>query len=175
MQTKVDKYGVGYVKIKYRINKYDFSLFRSIKVYKEGKIEEKESSSNSEFNRWRVIYQSGFWEEYSIDFDIGFGIRKVVYPDGQQFTNEVYSYNYDNWTWGWKEIQRWWNAIGEETYAIQNDSIPYLLGNNEMKKYRFVTEDGSFNIIDLRLNYKKESLSLFSSSSSCESSDSNSD
>ena len=98
----------------------------------------------------------GLWEEYNYDSDTKFGIRNVVYPDGQQFTNEVY--NYDRWTWEWDKIQRWWNAIGEETYAIQNDSIPYLLGDNEMKEYWFVTEDGSFNIIDLGKNYKEESL-----------------
>ena len=132
-----------------------------IKVYKEGKIEEKESSSNSEFKRKRVIYKDGFWEEYSYDKDTGFGIRKVVYPDGQQFTNEVYYYNYR------------WNAIGEETYAIQNESIPYLLGDNKMKEYKFVTEDGLLNTIDLSWNYNREILS--SSSSDSESSYSDSD
>ena len=110
-----------------------------IKVYKEGKIEEREWGDISRFQRERTIYSSGFWEEYSIDGDTGFGVRRVVYPDGQQFTNEVY---------GWVL-----NAIGEETYAIQNKSIPYLLGNHsEMKQYKFVTEDGLLNTIDLSEN-----------------------
>ena len=88
----------------------------------------------SQFCRKRVIFKSGLWEEYSIHRNTGFGIRKVVYPDAQQFIGEVYD---------------GWHAIGEETYAIQNDSIPYLLGDNEMKEYKFVSEDGLFNIIDL--------------------------
>ena len=111
----------------------------------------------------------GLWEEYSIHGDIEFGIRKVVYPDGQQFTNEVF-----RWGWiknsayeykmvrnqellkmGWK---KGWNAIGEETYAIQNKSIPYLLGDNEIKEYRFVREDGLFNVIDLGRNDIEEIL-----------------
>ena len=45
-----------------------------------------------------------------------------------------------------------WNAIGEETYAIQNESIPYLLGDNEIEQYAFVTEDGLLDIIDLSEN-----------------------
>ena len=31
-------------------------------------------------------------------------------------------------------LNKGWNAIGEETCAIQNKIIPYLLGDNEMKK-----------------------------------------
>ena len=59
----------------------------------------------------------------------------------------------------WRCDSRGWNAIGEESYAIYNKSIPYLLGdNNEMKEYKFVTEDGSFKIIYLGKNYKKKSL-----------------
>ena len=114
-------------------------------MHKHGKIIEQEYSWNPNFRRERIIYKSGLWEEYSIDFRTKFGIRKVVYPDGQQFTNEVYHYDYLG--------KEWWNAIGEETYAIQNKSIPYLLGNQrEMKEYKFVTEDGLLNIIDLREN-----------------------
>ena len=143
-------------------NKYS-SFHRSITVYKEGKIEETEWSSKLRFRTWRVIYQNGLREEYSIHNDSGFGIRKVTYPDGQQFTNEVYGCR-------WR-CERGWNAIGEETYAIQNKSIPYLLGDNEIKQYKFVTEDGSFDIIDLRGNHDKKILSSSSSSSSQESSD----
>ena len=104
----------------------------------------------------RVIYKNGFWEEYSKHDKTGFGIRNVVYPDGQKFTWELYANG--------------WNAAGEETYAIQNKTIPYLLGDNKMKEYKFVTKDGSFNIIDLRSNHNEESFS----SSSKESSDSDS-
>ena len=105
----------------------------------------------------RVIYKSGLWEEYSKD-GIRFAIRKVVYPDGQQFIGEVYDY-YNIWNRGW-------NAIGEETYAIQNKSIPYLFcDNNEMKEYRYVSEDGLLNSIDLGWNYNKEILSSSSSDS----------
>ena len=93
------------------------------------------------FRRERTIYKSGLWEEYSIDDNNGFGIRKVVYPDGQQFTNEVYDY------------YKRWNAIGKEAYVIQNKSIPYLLRDNEMEEYKFVTEDGLLNIINLRGNH----------------------
>ena len=106
----------------------------------------------------------GLWEEYSIHEETWFGIRKVVYPDGQLFTNEVYEYK-GEWDEGW-------NAIGEETYAIQNKSIPYLLGDHsEIYRYRYVSEDGLLNIIDLRGNYNKEILS----SSDSESSDNDSD
>ena len=101
----------------------------------------------------------GLWEEYSIDGRTGFGVRKVVYPDGQLFTNELYDYD--------KYNGEWWNAIGEETYAIQNKSIPYLLGNNnEMEEYKFVSENGSFNIIHLGKKNKKKILSSSESSDS---------
>ena len=141
IKTKVyDSYG-GYVRTESTIKDKNSSLIRSITVYKEGKIEEGEWGDWSGFRRWRVILESGFWEEYSIHWTTGFGIRKVVYPDGQQFTGEVY---------GWTEWERGWNAIGEETYAIQNKSIPYLLEDNEMEEYKFVSKDGSFKIIYLR-------------------------
>ena len=139
-----------YVQITTTIKENNSSLFRMIKVYtavyREGKIEEEEWSRESKFKRKRVILESGLWEEYSIHDDTGFGVRRVVYPDGQQFTNEVYG-------WGW-------NAIGEETCAIQNKSIPYLLRNNnsELKEYKFVTEVGSFDIIYLGWNCYKENL-----------------
>ena len=166
-QGQIETYGseddeYGYVEIKSTIKENHISLFRSITVYKQGEIYETEWSYWSEFERKRVIYKSGLWEEYGIDRYTGFGIRKVVYPDGQLFTNEVYG-------WGW-------NAIGEETYAIQNKSIPYLLeDNNEMNEYRYVSEDGLLNTIDLGSNYKKEILSSSSSSSDSKSSYSDSD
>ena len=94
------------------------SLWWSITVYKEGKIEEGEYIWSSKLNRWRVINKSGFWEEYSIHDDTRIGIRKCVYPDGQVFINKLYHYD------------RGWNAIDEETYAIQNKSIPFRLEDN---------------------------------------------
>ena len=147
-----NRYGPdNYIEVESRIKESNTLFFRSVKVYEEGKIKEEEWDDWSKLNRIREIYQSGLWEEYSIHRTTGFGIRKVVYPDAQLFTNEVYDYG------------RRWNAIGEETYAIQNKSIPYLLGdNNEMKQYKFVTEDGLFNIIDLGKNYKEESLNSIS-------------
>ena len=135
IETSEDKY--EFVRITSRLEENNISLIRSIAVYKEGKIEEGELSNLSEFRRWRMIYKSGLWEQYSIHYKTRFGIRKVVYPNGQEFTGEVYGRDR-------------WNAIGEETYAIQNKSIPYLLWDNEMKEYKFVTEDGLFNTIDLR-------------------------
>ena len=127
-----------------KIEENNISLFRSITVDPKGIIEEQEYSSNSEFHRFRVIYMDGLWEEYSIHDDTGFGIRKVVYPDGQQFTNEVYGY-------------RGYNAVGEETYAIQSKSISYLLGKQrKTNKYKYITEDGSFNFI-----YSSENMRMF--------------
>ena len=143
IQTRAYKYR-GYVEIKSIIKENDIFLNRSITVYKHGVIEETEWSYWSKFVRRRIIYKSGLWEEYSIHDNTGFGIRRVVYPDGQQFIGEIYDYD------------KKWNAVGEETYAIQKKSIPYLLENNKMKKYRFVTEDGLLNIIDLGWNYKKK-------------------
>ena len=142
MQTCVYKDSL-YVEIKSLIKGNNTSLFWSITVYNKGKIEEKEWSDWSRFKRKRVILENGFWEEYSIHNTTGFGNRKVVYPDGQKFTNEVY--HCDTW-------RRGWNAIGEETYAIHNKSIPYLLGNNKIEEYKYVTEDGLLNTIDLSEN-----------------------
>ena len=143
--TYVDEGFDGYEKFLYTIIGNNSYLFWSIKVYKKGKIREIEWSNWSKFMRKRVIYKTGLWEESSYDDITRFGIRKVVYPDGQQFINEVYDY------------RKRWNAIGEETYAIQNKSIPYLLENHrEMEEYRFVSEDGLLNIIDLGWNYNKE-------------------
>ena len=138
--TKVDEDGSRVWITSIIKEKYCY-FFRSIKVYEEGKIKEEEWSDWSGFIRIREIYQSGYWEEYSVDYNTGFGIRKVVYPDGKQFTGEVYG------------LSRW-NAIGEETYAILNESTPYLLRNNETGKYKYVTKDGSFEIINLRRNDK---------------------
>ena len=103
------------------------------------------------------MFERGLWEEYSIvNGRTEFGIRKVVYPDGQQFTNEVFVHGLI------------WSSISEEIYAIQNKNIPYLLGNNEIKEYRCFTEDGSFKIIDCGKNDKGESLNsgLYESSDS---------
>ena len=148
IKTYENRYGDYWVRIVSRIKENNSYFLRSITVYESGEIVEEESSNWSTFHRKRIIYKSGFWEEYSIDRVTLFAIRKVVYPDAQQFTNEVYVYDY---TW-----KRGWSAIGDETYAIQNKSIPYLLGDNQMKEYKFVSEDGLLNIIDLRRNENKE-------------------
>ena len=101
IETYVDKY--EFVRITSKIKEENnISLIRSIAVYKEGKIKERERSNLSEYRRWRIIYKSGFCEQYSIHYKTRFGIRKVVYPDGKIFINEVYG--------------RGWNSIGEETY-----------------------------------------------------------
>ena len=131
-----------------------------IVLFEIGKIFESEIDTWLNFIRMRKIYVSGIWEEYSIDADTGFGIRKVVFPDGQQFTNEVYDYD------------RRWNAIGKKAYAKKNKSIPYLLELNKMEEYTYVTEDGLFNVIDLGDRYKYNILSSSESSESSESSDS---
>ena len=144
------EYSLCYNSVLYKRKQY--FLFGSIAVDKQGKIEEEEYSSDSDFIRKRVIYKSGLCEEYNSMhiYITKFGIMKVVYPDGQQFTNELYDYDYGYYP-------NVWNAIGEETYAIQNKSIPYLLGDQrEMKEYIFVTEDGLFNTIDLGWNYRKK-------------------
>ena len=157
IQSDVDEniYGDYRVRIVSRIKVNNSYFLRSITVYKYGKIFEGEWSDWSKFERNRVIYKSGLLEEYSIHRYSGFGIRKVVYPDGQQFTNEVYG-----WMKFGRELNnRWWNAIAEETYAIQNKSIPLLLGKNERKEHRFVSEDGSFNTIKLRKNDNEKSFS----------------
>ena len=159
---------MGFTKINSTIEKIGISFNRSIGVYyKVGKIEKSEWIEGSDFERKRAINKSGLWEEYCADRYTCFGIRKVVYPDGQQFTSEVYYHNNDSWVCDYEG----WHAIGEEAYAIQNKRIPYLLENNGIKIYKFVTEDGLLNTIDLGENYKKEILN----SSPSESSDSDSD
>ena len=163
IKTKVKEY-VGSVEIESTIKGIGISFIRSITVYKEGEIVEEEWSSYSKFKRIRVIFESGLWEEYRIGDRInGFGFRKVVYPDGQQFTNEVYDY-YDRW-----------NEVDDETYEKLEKSIFYILGNNIMNQYKFVKEDGFSNIADLGKNDNKLILISYlreSSSNSRELSDS---